>query len=339
MERALKARALSRVRKHLHLFVQPKANKKADLSKAGTFEITVPTRNPTSAKSQAIGDLPNVKLLEADYLTEAGLRSILANQDGVYFNMNSFAVTEPFVYFWTFRAYEIAVQSGLKLFVLPSGPNRYEAHGYKEEFRNAHGVISGRLSDWLSHQPTDILPWCITYGGVYADMLWTLLQPRVRDDGVYEFAAPIGDGNIPFTPLEEYGVRLRWIFEHPEASTGKTLGWGVMYTSYKDLVQAFEETTGKQAVFKDLTQDEWFDRVRVYKDPEVKFPESGIPDDDTTFTFRKTFGAWWNLWKYNDRIRDSKSEMEAAAYADEVYPARHKTIKDWMVANNYTGTK
>jgi hypothetical protein len=338
VEQVLKVGALSRVRKHLPL-QQPEAYKMADLSKAGTFDITVPTRNPSSASAQAVEALPNVKLLQADYLTEAGLRSILANQDGIYFNMNSFAVSEPFVYFWTYRAYEIAVQSGLKLFVLTAGPNRYEAHGYKEEFRNAHGAISGRLSDWLSHQPTDILPWTVSYGGVYAEMLWTLLQPHVREDGVYEFAAPIGDGNIPFTPLEDYGARVRWIFENPEASSGKILTWGTLNTSYKELVQAFEETTGKKAVFKDLTQDEWFERLRVYKDPEGKFPDTGVPNDDTTFTWRKTFGAWWNLWKYNDRIRDHKKEAEAAAWSDEVYPARHKSIKDWMVANNYTGKK
>ncbi|KAL6904210.1 hypothetical protein GGI43DRAFT_432821 [Trichoderma evansii] len=309
------------------------------LSKAGSFEITVPTRNPSSAGAQAIGALPNVKLLQADYLTEVGMRSILANQDGVYFNLDSFAVTEPLVYFWTFRAYEIAVQSGLKLFVLPGGPNRYRAHGYKEEFHNVHGAVSGRLSDWLSSQPTDILPWVNSYGGVYAEMLWTLLQPRVRDDGVYEFAAPIGDGNIPLTPLDDYGHRVRWIFEHPEAATGKTIEWAPFYTSYKDLVQAFEETTGKQAVFKDLTQDEWFDRLRVYRAPEDKFPDSGIPDDDTTFTWRHTFGAWWNFWKYNDRIRDPERERKAEAFANEVHPTRHKTLKEWMVANNYTGTK
>ncbi|UKZ92909.1 uncharacterized protein TrAFT101_007842 [Trichoderma asperellum] len=310
-----------------------------NLSKAGTFEITVPTRNPSSAEAQAVGALSNVKLLQADYLTEAGIRSILANQDGVYFNMNSFAVTEPFVYFWTFRAYEIAVQSGLKLFILPGSINRYKAHGYKEEFRNAHGAISGRLSDWLSSQPTDILPWSILYGGVYAEMLWTLLKPRVRDDGVYEFAAPIGDGNIPFIPLEDYGARVRWIFEHPEAAIGKKLDWGLLYTSYKDLVQAFEETTGKQAVFKDLTQDEWFDRLRVIRAPETKFPDSGLSDDDTTFTWRRTFGAWWNYWKYNDHTRDPKREKEAEAYANEVYPTRLKSIKEWMVANKYTGTR
>jgi hypothetical protein len=267
------------------------------------------------------------------------MRTTLENQDGIYFNIDSFAVTEPFEYFWTFRAYEIAVQSGLKLFILPGGPNRYEAHGYKEEFRNVHGAVSGRLSDWLSNQPTDILPWSISYGGVYAEMLWTLLQPRVRDDGVYEFAAPIGDGNIPLTPLDDYGARIRWMFEHPEAIIGKRVSWAPFYTSYKDLVQAFEEATGKQAVFKDLTQDEWFERLRVYKEPDSKFPHSGPKEDDTTFTWSKTFGAWWNYWKYNDRIRNLQKEKEAEAFANEVYPTRHKSLKEWMIANKYTGTR
>ncbi|RFU81273.1 nadp-binding [Trichoderma arundinaceum] len=309
------------------------------LSQAGIFDITVPTRDTSSLKARDIEALPNVKLLQADYLTEAGMRSVLIDQDGVYFNIDSFAVTEPFEYFWTFRAYEIAVQSGLKLFILPGGPNRYEAHRYKEEFRNVHGAVSGRLSDWLSHQPTDILPWSISYGGVYAEMLWSLLQPRIRDDGVYEFAAPIGDGNIPLTPLDDYGARVRWMFENPEAVIGKTVVWAPFYTSYKDLVKIFEETTGKRAIFKDLTQDEWFDRLKAHRAPDSKFPHSGPVDDDTTFTFRQTFGAWWNFWKFNDQIRDPKQEKDAEIFSNEVYPTRHRSLKEWMVANNYTGKR
>jgi hypothetical protein len=178
------------------------------LSAADKFEITVPTRNPDSASARSISALPNVVRLEADYETEAGMRMIFQGQDAVYFNINSFSISEPYEYFWTFHAYEIAVQSKLKLFVLSAGSDRYRLHGYDERFRNCHVTVKERLAEWLSHQPLDILPRSIAQGGVYAEMLWSFLRPRSREDGLYGFSAPIGDdGTIPFVPLDDYGIR------------------------------------------------------------------------------------------------------------------------------------
>lgn len=66
------------------------------------------------------------------------------------------------------------------------------------------------MADWLSHQNVELLPWCVAHGGVYAQMLGSLLAPRKREDGVYEFVAPIEkEGSMPFVGLEEYGVGVR----------------------------------------------------------------------------------------------------------------------------------
>lgn len=130
-------------------------------------------------------------LLRANYETEAGLRASFAAQDACYFNINSFSVREADEYFWTFRAYEIAVQSKLKWFILSGGPDRLKERGYKEKYWNSHGIVSARLSNWLEHQPLDIVPWIILHGGVYAQMLSSLLRPRKGDDGVYKFVALI----------------------------------------------------------------------------------------------------------------------------------------------------
>jgi hypothetical protein len=65
------------------------------------------------------------------------------------------------------------------------------------------------------------------------------------------------------------------------------------------VAEAFEKVTGKKAVAKDVTQDEWFEAAKSYVDPDAKQP-SNIPvapeGDDTRFTFRQSFGAWWNIW-------------------------------------------
>jgi len=132
--------------------------------------------------------------------------------------------------------------------------------------------VSARLSDWLEHQPLEILPWTVLHGGVYAQLLSSLLRPRKREDGVYTFTAPIGNGSIPFVDLEDYGVRTRYVLEHPGESVGKRIGWGAWITTYPELCVAFRNATGQRAIFQDVSQEEWFEGIRPYVDPEVRMP-------------------------------------------------------------------
>ena len=308
-----------------------------ELSEAEKFIITIPTRNTESASAAQLAKLKGVGLLDADYESEEGLRKAFAGQDACYFNINSFTVGEPYEYFWTFRAYEIAVQSKLKWFVLSGGPDRLKQYGYEEKYRNSHGTVKAKISDWLSHQPLDILPWTILYGGVYAQMLSSLLQPKKGPDGVYHFIAPIANGSIPFVDLDDYGVRTRYVFENPAECVGKSIGWGAWYTSYPELIRAFKKATGNEAVFHDLTQEEWFEKLRPYVDAESRLPKGVSLDDRTAFTFRRTFGAWWNLWKDGDNIRDKEQEKRNRDWSDKVYPGRCQNIEEWMIKSKYTG--
>ncbi|PVH85917.1 NAD(P)-binding protein [Cadophora sp. DSE1049] len=295
-----------------------------ELSKSGKFKVTVPTRDLTSPSSLTLSTFPSVQLILADYTSEAGLRDAFNGQDACYFNLNSFTIGEAHEYFWTFRAYEIAVQSNLKWFVLSGGPDRLKQHGYQEKYRNSHGTVSARLSDWLACQSLEILPWTVLYGGVYAQMLSSMLSPIKRTDGVYEFAAPIGEGSIPFVDVADYGVRTRYV-------------WATWTTTYPELVAAFRNSTGRDAVFRDITQEEWFERLSAYVDPETRMPRDVHADDGTAFTFRQTFGAWWNLWR--DNIRDLESERKMGEWSNKVSPGRAKSLEEWMRRTEYTGER
>lgn len=134
------------------------------LSKTNNFQVTVPTRDLHSAAAQALKELPNTSLLEATYTTEEGLRASFAGQDACYFIINSFDIREPDEYFWTIRAYEIAAQSGLKLFVYSGAQNRLKDAGYDEKYRNSHNMVKGHACDWLKNQRADVLPWAVLYG-------------------------------------------------------------------------------------------------------------------------------------------------------------------------------
>jgi hypothetical protein len=125
------------------------------------------------------------------------------------------------------------------------------------------------------------------------------------------------------------------MFEHPDQVIGKTINLAPLYTNYHELIRAFEETTGKKAVFTGIPLDKWFDNLRAYKDPWSKLPPNALMDDDTVFTFRQTFGGWWHLWKHNSR--DEDSEKKTNQFADAIHPKRLRTIKEWMLAVSYTG--
>jgi hypothetical protein len=110
--------------------------------------VSVLTRNLTSDKSKALlTNFPNINLLEGSYETESGLRTAFAGQDITYFNVDSFSTGEPLEYFWTFRAYEIAVQSGLKWFIYAStSGDHIDNHGFAEKYRSTHKVVAARLA-------------------------------------------------------------------------------------------------------------------------------------------------------------------------------------------------
>ncbi|KAF7348833.1 NmrA-like family protein [Mycena venus] len=302
------------------------------------YAVTILTRDVTSTSAIALGELGNVTLISGSYETEKGLREALKGQHGVYVNFNSFAMTESMEYFWTFRLYEIAVQSGVKRLVYSGHKNLPRGHRYAEEYRNSHQATAARLSEWLESQPLDLIEWTILDGVVYTEMLSVLLRPLVLPDNTHVFTAPIGEGVVPFAELTTYGKYVRWAFDNPSRSVGKRITLPTYPTTLKGVAEAFEKVTGKKAIAKDVTQDEWFEAAKSYVDPDAKQPTEipvALEGDDTRFTFRQSFGAWWNIWK---ALRpDVEETRNAQELADEIYPDRFKSVEDWMHATGYTG--
>jgi hypothetical protein len=312
-------------------------NNLLDLAATNLYNLTVPTRDPSSPSALAIlssGGKTPIKLLQASYTTQDGLREALKGQDAVFFNMNSFTLSEPLELYWTIRAYEISIQSGVQHFIYSGAGNRLAQHGYKEEFRNAHNAIAGHLTSWLEGQDSEIMAWTVITGGVYAEMLSSLLRP-VEKGEMFVFAAPIGRGSMPLMPLDDYGALVKWVLENPGKSVGKRVNGAPFVTIWTDLAKAFSKATGKKAVSRDLSQDEWFEGIKEYVDPEARMPMGALVGDETSTTFRKSFGAWWNLWKFNER--DEQLEREQRVFMEEVNPGRPASLVEWMKRTGYNG--
>lgn len=298
------------------------------------YKVSVLTRDPQSKQAVDVQSKYGVELVAGSYATEDGLRAAFNDQDVCYFNIDSFAIGEPQEYFWTFRAYEIAIQSKLKWFIYAgSQADRLADHGFAEKYRNSHNVVAARLSGWLATQPVERLPWSITSGGVYAEMLNSLLRP-IKDEQGWRFVAPVReDSIIPLIPLEMYGLLVRWMLENPEASIGKSLCAGPYYVTFPEVARAFENVKNVPARFEPFTIDEWMSRASASIPVDNTLPRGSSKDDPTTFTFRKSFTAWWNLWR--DSCEDMNAAKEDEKLADKYYPQRARSIEEWMKRTGY----
>jgi hypothetical protein len=297
------------------------------------YRISTLTRDTSSPKSLALkAEFPEINLLQGSYTTEDGLRSAFAGQDVVYFNVDSFTVGEPQEYFWTFRAYEIAVQSGLSWFIYSGSRDKFGKYGLQEKYRNSHNIVAGRLSEWLASQPLQRLQWTILYGGIYAEMLGSLMQP-VRKSGMLTFRAPVDEDSVmPLIPLEMYGFRVAWALEHPQESFGQKLSAGAFQVTYPQIAAALETVVNEPVQFESIDIKDWMEAVSAYINPDNMLPRGAHVDDPTAFTFRKTFGAWWSIWKDN-----KVSNADDLSWADEVYPTRPMSLKDWMERIGFKG--
>jgi hypothetical protein len=69
------------------------------------------------------------------------------------------------------------------------------------------------------------MKWSILTSGPYMEMLSLLWSPyHDATTDTYEFQVPLGDGAIPMIHLDDLGEYARWIFDHPERSSGTNRG-------------------------------------------------------------------------------------------------------------------
>lgn len=208
-----------------------------------------------------------------------------------------------------------------------------------ERYRNSHNIVSSRLTSWLTSQPTTRLPWTILSSGVYLEMLHSLLRPRIdQRDGSANFIAPMtATSSFLLVPVENYGIAAKWALENPERSVGHFVNGGAFTATFPEIAEAFTRVTGKAARFVQVDIEAWMDGAKAAGiDPEARLPRGATSDDETSFSFRKTFGAWWALW------RDGASEIQGVdgeTLADEVIgKGRVRSVEEWMRRTGYDGS-
>lgn len=210
----------------------------------------------------------------------------------------------------------------------------YKISGYQSRFRAGHFDGKAKVADWISAQRKDgerVMKWSVLTSCMYIEMFSEMLRPfpEIADgEEIMVFQAPVGEGRPPMIYLEDLGRYARWMIEHPERSNGMNLGIATEQVGWKSVAKAFTEVTGKKAVFRDVTLDEYF-ASGVFPTPDAQVGHS-VGHDDTFQTYRQDFSGFWNTFKESLWQRDYE-------LLDEILPTRIKSVKEWMQMTGYTG--
>ena len=99
------------------------------------YSVRVLTRDPSSPRAKALLALGNVELVEGTFADETDLRNGYRGCDGAFVNIDGFNCGEKNETYWAIRAYELAIEEGIKFFVYGNLDYSLKKSGYDRRFR------------------------------------------------------------------------------------------------------------------------------------------------------------------------------------------------------------
>lgn len=276
--------------------------------------------------------MSRVTVIQGDAYKEQDLRNALKGVDYLFANTNGFAIGEKAEIYWGLRLYELAREFKIKHFVYAGLEYASKLGGFDPKYRTGHLDGKGKVVNYIAAQPTTPMKWSVLTSCLYMEGLHEVLQPfpHPTESDTMVFAVPLGDARCPLIYLDDYGKYARWLFDNPARSNGLELHVATEDIAWKDLAAAFTAVTGKKAVYKDVSVDEYF-ALGIFPQPDRKIGATVSGDDATLLTFRQNFTGFWNTWKDELTKRDYK-------LLDEILPDRVKSVKQWMELTKYDGT-
>ncbi|GFF33640.1 hypothetical protein IFM58399_03604 [Aspergillus lentulus] len=301
------------------------------LTSDSKYAARVLTRNSSSAEAKLLATIPGVTIFEGNTYDETTLREAFKDIEYVFANTNGLAIGEKAEIYWGIRLYELSREFGVKHFIYASLEYGSKLGNFDPKYRCGFLDGKAKVAAYISAQPTTPMAWSILTSCQYIETLSEKLRPvpDPKNPDILVFRAPLGEGKCPLIYLEDYGAYARWMLDTPARSNGLELHVATEDIAWRDLASAFTEVTGRKAVYKDVTLDEFF-ASGIYPNPDAKLGYPGSPDDGTLSTYRENFSGFWNVWKGNLTKRNY-------ALLDEILPTRVKTVKEWMVKTGYNG--
>jgi hypothetical protein len=291
------------------------------------YQVRVLTRDATSDRAKELLALGNVELLQGTLTNEETLRKGFRGYDGAFVNIDGFIVGEKTEMFWAIRAYEIAIEEGIKFYVYGSIPYALKQGGYDSKFNAGHMNGKGRIGEWILSQNVDNkdrMGASLFAVGPYMDMTVHARTPIVPtiEDGVVTWRMPLGDGLMPMGCLEDCGHYVRWQFDNPERSNGMDLITAIAPVGFSELASAFERVTGHKAQYIDVSLDEYWKNGPMSQIAHLPAGYDADPNDPSTMTVKQNFTGFWNAFRHNLWTLDYK-------LLDEIHPNRVKSAEEW----------
>ncbi|KAJ7660793.1 NAD(P)-binding protein [Mycena polygramma] len=296
------------------------------------YAVRALTRDPTTKQALELA-ARGVECVKGSFEDLDSVALALDGAYGVWVNTDGFTVGEMKEIYIGIRIFETAKQThALRHYVYSSLPYVSKTTGFNPDYKVDHMDAKARVADWLRAQPSvasdDALSWSIVTTGPYMELLMGgLFDPlNVRADGTVVFAAPVAGGQIPMIALKDLGWWARYTFDHRAETSGQELNVTSERVGWEYLVETFTKVTGKPAVFKPQSLDEWWRNFDEQIDGPVA---SDKARGDGSRTIRDNFSAFWRV------LRDDVVQKDLD-WILRVHPETY-TLERWMRENNYGG--
>lgn len=303
------------------------------LVKDRAYSCRVLTRSTTSERAKSLVELGNVELIEGTFANESTLRAGFHGCDYAFVNIDGFNSGEKTEMFWAMRAYELALEEGIKFFVYGNLDYGYKKGNYDPKFRCGHYDGKGRIGEWILQQTKENgsrIGAALLTTGPYMEMALgklTPMSPVVEDDGVV-WTVPLGTGAVPHVSLDDCEYYVRWIFDHQARANGMNLEVAIQHVAYKELAEAFTRVTGKTAKYVDVDLDSYWRTGPLSRAGAAPTGYNALPEDPATLTVRENFTGFWNLWKHSGG--NQGIVQRDYALLDDIHPNRIKSVEEWL---------
>ncbi|KAI0540425.1 hypothetical protein GGR58DRAFT_499230 [Xylaria digitata] len=335
-----------------------------DLLESGDYSVRVLTRDTNSARFKELQSFGPVEGVVGTFASEESLRATFRGAWGAFVNIDGFNSGEKTEIFWTIRgkafhfpefiktiaielelaAWELAIEEGVKFYVHGNIDYGYKKSGFRPEFHCGHVDAKGRMAEWILAQNRDAgvrarMRSAVFTTGPYIEMTIgknTPFPPAV-EGGAAVWRAPLADGAIPFTALDDVGVFVKYLFDNADGEAdGLDLQAAIDHVTFDEYVRAFTKVTGKPARWIDDDLDEHLDTTWGSA-ADIPAGYNADPNDPATMTIRRNFKAWFTLWRNSG---GNKGVIQRDyALLDRIHPQRIKSVEEWLRRENEKGLR
>lgn len=293
----------------------------------GRYSVLALTRDAGSARASALRRVGDVSLLQGSFADEEALRAGFRACEGAYVNIDGFNAGEKTEMYWAMRAYEIALEEGVRFFVYGNLDYVLKKARYDSRFRTAHYDGKGRVGEWLLAQNAGIgsrMGVALLTTGPYMEMALSSRTPMTPtvENGVLTWRVPLGDGAVVHVALDDCAYYARWLFDNAEEAHGMDLEVALEHVGYANLASAFEKVTGRPARYVDVDLDTYFGGPLEHV-AGLPAAYNADPEDRATMSFRENFTGFWNMWRHNVIQRDYD-------LLDSIHPRRIRSVEEWL---------